>query len=146
MFYMKLIRLLLLFILMLSVLPTFVGCKKIQEDIGKQFIIKAMTDGRWTVSKFTENGTDDVTDLFTGYEFQFMADGKVHSYYNADIKTGSWEGNTNNLTISSNFPGADDPLKKLNDVWKISNNTTKSVDGTPLNSSRTAFLKLVKKN
>ncbi|MCC6288685.1 MAG: hypothetical protein IT249_12460 [Chitinophagaceae bacterium] len=105
-----------------------------------------MTDGRWIVEKFTENETNDVTAMFEGYEFQFKEDGKVYGYYNTDQKQGVWEGNMSDLTITSNFPGAEDPLKKLNDVWKISNNTTKSVEAKPFNSGRVAFLKLVKKS
>lgn len=143
---MKLFRYLSIFFLISALLTTGASCKKIQEDIGKQFIIKAMTGGRWVVEKYTENEVDDLTNVFTGYEFQFMEDGKVNSYYNTETITGAWEGNTDNLTITSNFPGAADPLKKLNDIWKISNNTTKSVEGRPFNSSRIAFLKLVKKN
>lgn len=142
---MKLIRLFLLFVLIPAFLSTVVSCKKVKEDIGKQYIIKVMTDGRWVVEKFTENETEDMTGMFDGYEFQFMEDGKVYSYYSAEKQTGTWEGNTTNLTITSSFPAATDPLKKLNDVWKISNNTTKSVEATPFNSSRVAFLKLVKK-
>lgn len=144
--FMKLSRFLPVFVVMCAFVFAATGCKKIKEDIGKQFIINAMTGGRWVVDKYTENDTDDLTDIFTGYEFQFMADGKVYSYYNAETKTGVWEGNTSDLTITSNFAGAADPLKKLNDVWKISNNTTKSVEGRPFNSSRIAFLKLVKKS
>lgn len=144
--FMKLIRTATLFIAVFTLLSASISCKKVKEDIGKQFIIKVMTDGRWVVNQFTENDTDDLTSMFEGYEFQFMEDGKVHSYYNADTKTGNWEGNTSDLTITSNFPGADDPLKKLNDVWKISNNTTKSVEAKPFSSNRIAFLKLVKKS
>ncbi len=74
---MKLFRYLSIFFLISVLLTTGASCKKIQEDIGKQFIIKAMTGGRWVVEKYTENEVDDLTNVFTGYEFQFMEDGKV---------------------------------------------------------------------
>jgi hypothetical protein len=128
-----------------AILLGIVSCKKVKENIEQQFIVKIMTDGRWIVGEFIENDSINVTSMFDGYEFQFTQDGKVYSYYDTNQKQGVWEGNTANLTITSNFPGANNPLKKLNDVWKLSNNTTKSVEATPFNSSRVAFLKLAKK-
>ena len=143
---MKLARLLYIYSLLVVWIFVAGSCNKIKEDIGKQFIINVMTDGRWIVNKFTEDGTVDITHSFDGYEFQFTADGKVYGFYNTSQEVGTWEGNTNNLTITSDFPGAGDPLRKLNGVWKISNNTKTSVEASPFNSSRIAFLKLVKKS
>ena len=121
-------------------------CKKVKEDLGKKFIINAMTSGLWIVQTFTDDNIDITAD-FTGYEFQFKEDGKVFAIKTATAEQvqGAWEGNVNDLTIFSNFPGAGDPLLKLNDTWKIINNTTKLVEAKPFNSARTAYLKLVKK-
>ena len=123
-----------------------VQCKKVKEDLGKKFIINAMTSGLWIVQVFTDNNIDITTD-FSGYEFQFKEDGKVFAIKTATAEQvlGAWEGNVNDLTIFSNFPGAGDPLLKLNDTWKITNNTTKLVEAKPFNTARTAYLKLVKK-
>ena len=143
---MKLIRAPFIYMLLVVLATGSISCKKVQEDIGQQFIIKIMTNGRWVVEKFTENDTDDITAMFQGYEFEFKEDGKVYGYYETSQKQGTWSGNTTDLTITSSFAGADDPLKKLNDVWKLSNNTSKSVEARPFNSNRVAFLKLVKKN
>ncbi|MFT3746952.1 MAG: hypothetical protein QM768_01485 [Agriterribacter sp.] len=143
---MKLIRVSFTYILLSVVISASISCKKVKENIGEQFIIKTMTDGKWVVQKFTENETDDITAMFEGYEFQFTADGKVFGYKSNSEQQGTWVGNISDLTITASFSGAGDPLKKLNDVWKISNNTTKSLDATPFNSSRVAFLKLVKKS
>lgn len=133
-------------VLSLFFLFTTVRCKKIKEDLGMKFIIAAMTDGRWLVDKFTDSN-EDIAASFTGYEFQFTEDGKVYGYYNGtQVGAGTWVGDVNNLTIQSNFPGAAEPLVRLNDRWKITNNTTKLVEATPFNSSRTAYLKLVKKS
>lgn len=145
MYYMKRIGLLSVIIVISVCAFVATGCKKVKEEVGKQFIIGIMTDGRWVVENFTENGTDDVTGMFEGYEFQFTSDGKVYGYHAADKQTGTWSGNTSDLTITSSFSGADDPLKKLNDTWKISNNTKTSLEAKPFNSSRVAFLKLAKK-
>lgn len=145
-YQMKLFRITTISAILFFSLYAFTGCKKVKEDIGKQFIVGIMTDGRWVVETFTENGTDDITNTFTGYEFQFTADGKVYGYYGEDKQTGTWSGNTTDLTITSDFPVSTDPVKKLNGTWKISKNTKTSLEATPYNSSRVAFLKLVKKS
>ncbi|MCO5241795.1 MAG: hypothetical protein M9904_17250 [Chitinophagaceae bacterium] len=121
-------------------------CKKIKEDIGRKFIINAMTSGLWIVQTFS-NENVDITAEFSSYEFQFKKDGKVIAIKAATSEqfTGSWEGNVDNLTIYSNFPGAGEPLLKLNDTWKITNNTMELVEAKPFNMGRTAYLKLVKK-
>ena len=123
-----------------------VQCKKVKEDLGKKFIISAMTSGLWTVQTFTDENAD-ITENFAGYEFQFKEDGKVYAIKTGTLEqvTGAWEGNVDDLTIFSNFPGAGEPLQRLNDTWKITNNTTKLVEAKPFNSNRTAYLKLVKK-
>ncbi|MFT3948243.1 MAG: hypothetical protein QM763_14830 [Agriterribacter sp.] len=143
---MKLIRTSVIYILIAGLISASASCKKVKENIQEQYIVKIMTNGKWVVEKCTENETDDVTAMFEGYEFQFTADGKVIGYYSSGEKEGTWVGNTGDLTITANFPGADDPLKKLNDVWKINNTTTTSVEATPFNSSRVAYLKLIKKS
>ena len=124
-----------------------VQCKKVKEDLGKKFIISAMTSGLWTVQTFTDENAD-ITENFAGYEFQFKEDGKVYAIKTGTLEqvTGAWEGNVDDLTIFSNFPGAGEPLQRLNDTWKITNNTTKLVEASPFNSGRVAYLKLVKKN
>ncbi len=138
-------RRLLICSLLLAPLIWGTGCKKVKEDLGMQFILGSMTDGRWLVNKFTED-TNDITASFDGYEFQFTKDGKVFAFYNSNQEEGTWIGDVNALTIFSNFPGATVPLSSLNDTWKITNNTTKLVEAVPSNTTRKAYLKLVKKN
>ncbi|HTN07488.1 hypothetical protein [Agriterribacter sp.] len=135
----------LLFLLIFSL--SGLHCKKVKEDLGKKFIISAMTNGLWIVQAFTDGNTDITAD-FSGYEFQFKEDGKVFAIKaaTAELVVGAWEGNVNDLTIFSNFPAAGEPLSKLNDTWKITNNTTKLVEAKPFTSSRTAYLKLIKKS
>ena len=131
--------------LLLTLLIGGIACKKVKEHLARRLILSAMTDGRWLVDKFTED-TEDITASFSGYEFQFKADGKVYAILGAGQEEGTWVGDVNALTIFSNFPGAIAPLSSLNDTWKITNNTTKLVEAIPVNSTRKAYLKLVKKN
>ena len=123
-----------------------IQCKKIKEDIARRFIIDAMTSGLWIVQVFKDNN-EDITANFRDYEFQFRDNGKVYAIKTATAEqvTGTWEGNVNDLTIFSNFPGAGEPLLRLNDTWKIINNTMKLVEAQPFSTSRSAYLKLVKK-
>ena len=123
-----------------------IQCKKVKEDIARRFIIDAMTSGLWIVQVFKDNN-EDITANFRDYEFQFRDNGKVYAVKTATAEqvTGAWEGNVNNLTIFSNFPGAGEPLLRLNDTWKIINNTMKLVEAQPFSTSRSAYLKLVKK-
>ena len=133
-------------LLLLGLSVSGMQCKKVKEDLGKKFIISAMTSGLWIVQVFTDDNVDITAD-FGGYEFQFREDGKVFAIKTgtAEQVSGTWEGNVDDLTIFSNFPGAGEPLLRLNDTWKITNNTTKLVEARPFNAARNAYLKLVKK-
>lgn len=123
-----------------------IQCKKVKEDIARRFIIDAMTSGLWIVQVFKDNN-EDITANFRDYEFQFRDNGKVYAIKTATAEqvTGTWEGNVNDLTIFSNFPAAGEPLLRLNDTWKIINNTMKLVEAQPFSTGRSAYLKLVKK-
>lgn len=124
-----------------------VQCKKIQEDLGKKFIINAMTSGLWLVDIFTDDNVD-IKSGFDNMEFQFKKNGTVIAIntVNSEESTGTWEGNTSDLTIYSNFPGAQEPLVRLNDTWKITNNTMVLVEAKPFVGNRKAYLKLIKKS
>ena len=122
----------------------FAHCSKTKEKLAQDFVVKAMTSGRWLVQVFKESSTD-VTSEFTGYEFQFYENGTVQGINGTSITTGTWVGNATELTIYSNFPVANDTIKRLNDTWKIKNNTMSMVEANPSSGSRIAYLKLVKK-
>ena len=38
---------------------------------------------------------------------------------NGVATSGTWVGDVNNGTIQAEFPGAGDPLKKMNGLWKL---------------------------
>ncbi len=131
-----------LFLLFLAI--GLAHCSKTKEKLQQDFIVKAMTSGRWTVQVFKEN-TTDVTPEFSGYEFQFYENGTVQGFNGSNVSNGTWVGNASALTIYSNFPVANDTIKRLNDTWKIKNNTLTMVEANPSNTGRVAYLKLVKK-
>jgi hypothetical protein len=117
-------------------------CSK--KEVQKNIIIEAMTNGKWVVQQFTES-TLDVSSEFTTYEFQFFDNGTVQGIQGSVITYGTWTANPDARTISSIFPNGNDTLKRLNDTWKIFNNSFTMVEANPSNISRTAYLKLVKK-
>jgi hypothetical protein len=95
------------------------SCKKYIQQQEENAVIKIMTSGVWYVQTYKQNDTS-ITAMFTGYTFQFFANGTVSAIKDsATVATGTWVGNVDNETINSNFPGASDPLDKLNSLWKI---------------------------
>jgi hypothetical protein len=134
-----------LFALILLIISISIAhCAKKVEEIQRNMVIDVMTSGRWVVESFSENGTDLSTD-FDPYEFQFYENGTVQGIKGSTVTSGNWVGDANALTIFSNFPTANDTIIRLNDTWKITNNTLTMVEARPVNTGRTAYLKLVKK-
>jgi hypothetical protein len=134
----------LIFLFLLLFCIGMAHCKKAKEVIATNYVLELMTNGRWLVQTFTEDGVDEST-LFGPYEFQFVSDGKVFAIEGASQTQGSWVANASAQTITSNFPVVNDTLTKLNDTWKITNSTTTMVEAKPTNTNRVAYLKLVKK-
>ena len=46
------------------------SCKEAIQKIKEDMVVKAMIDGQWAVTNFTQNGTN-ITDQFTGYRFKY---------------------------------------------------------------------------
>jgi len=133
------------FVLILLIISISIAhCAKKKEEIQKDLVIGVITNGRWLVQYFSEN-TTDVSNEFTNYEFQFLENGSVQAINGSVITTGNWVGDANALTIYANFPSGSNTILRLNETWKITNNTLKLVEAIPANPGRTAYLKLVKK-
>ncbi|HYM95241.1 MAG TPA: hypothetical protein VET23_13960, partial [Chitinophagaceae bacterium] len=99
------------------------GCKKAVQQVLQDAVIKAMTDGQWAITNFTQNGTDITTD-FSGYKFQYYSNKTVDAIKNGMVeKTGSWDGSTTTMTTSADFPNATAPLSLINGSWHIDNNS-----------------------
>jgi len=136
-----------LFIILSLVL--LIGCKKAikrtQEQIAEDIIVKAMTDGRWTVTVYND-GTDYRAE-FDPYEFQFKSNRTVDAIKNAATESnGLWQGDGYALTITSNFPASANPtLLRLNGVWKIANNNWTWVKTTQTINGKLTTLELRKK-
>jgi hypothetical protein len=120
------------------------GCKKVVEDIKRNYVLDIMTKGRWYVELFNE-GSTDVTADFAGYEFQFYENGKVDGIKSTTTQQGTWAADVSALTITSNFPSAVAPLQKLNAVWKLTDSYPDLVVAQTVVGTETHYLKLRKK-
>jgi hypothetical protein len=122
----------------------FAGCKKTVESIQEDLVIKAMTDGQWAVTNFTQNGTNITTD-FASYKFKYYSNKTVDAINNGTVeKTGTWDGNASTMTTSANFTGAALPLNLINGSWHIDNNSWTFVAATQTNGSETKTMRLDK--
>jgi hypothetical protein len=121
------------------------SCKKAIEAKQRSIIIDAMTNGRWYVEQYKDN-TIDVTSDFFGYEFQFYENGNVDGI-NTDIKkSGTWNADVSNYTITAAFPpSAGDTLKRLNYTWKIADSYLDYVVAKTTGSTGENILHLRKK-
>lgn len=102
------------------------SCKKLVEDQKRDALIKAIITGQWRVESYTE-GTTAVTAQFEGYQFQFNENGSVAGITGSQTTMGTWAGDIQNYSIMSDFPGAVDPIRKLNGTWKITDSEWNSV-------------------
>ena len=122
----------------------FANCKRTVEKIGEDLVIKAMTDGQWKITKFTQNGTD-ITANFSTYKFQYYSNKTVDAI-NSGVteRTGAWDGNATAMTTWANFPGAPNPILLINGTWNITKNSWTYVEATQTNGAETKTLRLDK--
>jgi hypothetical protein len=105
-------------ILFLTCIASLPSCKKFIQQQEKNAVLKIMTTGVWYVSGYTQNDSD-ITTSFSGYLFKFDANGTVTGTINTTSTAGIWSADIPAQSISSDFPTAPDPLRELNETWKI---------------------------
>jgi hypothetical protein len=126
------------------VLFLFTGCKKAIQNAQENLLIKAMTEGQWVVTSFTQGGTD-ITTNFTGYKFQYYKNKTVDAIKDGNVqKTGTWDGDPTTMTTWANFTGATAPLDLINGNWHIDNNSWTFVAASQTNGSTTKTMRLEK--
>ena len=133
----KLIPLLFIIILLGS-------CKKTAEKIGEDLVVKAMTDGQWKITKFTQNSTD-ITSNFSGYKFQYYSNKTVDAILNGlKERSGNWDGNASAKTTWADFPGSPNPISLINGTWNITDSGWTYVEATQTNGTEVKTLRLDK--
>ena len=121
-----------------------ISCKKAIENKQRDILIDAITNGEWQVHRFLEDSVD-VTVQFYGYRFQFHEQGTVQARFFGLAEDGTWVGDVNNYTITSQFPSAVDPLKKLNGIWKLTDSYWDFVEAEMKTATGKNILHLIKK-
>ncbi len=120
------------------------GCKKAVQNQAEDLVLQAMTDGKWIITNFTQNGTNITTD-FTGFQFQYYANKTVDAIYNGTVqKTGNWDGSATTMSTWANFANPAYPLVLINGTWHIDNNSWTYVAATQTNGSETKTMRLEK--
>jgi len=102
------------------------SCRKYVQQQEKKAALAIITDGLWYVSGYMQNDSD-ITASFSGYLFKFDANNIVTGTKANVPVQGVWSADISNLTITTNFPAAGEPLKELNETWKITDSYTDSV-------------------
>ncbi len=126
-------------------LITLIGasCKKEKIiEAQKDLIFQILTDGFWSVTLLTVNTTDHTTE-FAGYRFKFYDNKSVDASFNTIfVKSGTWDASTADMTTTSNFAGATQPLSLLNGTWKIDRSGSRFVEATQTNGTEVKKLKM----
>lgn len=127
-----------------------VSCKKAikqtREQIAETLIVKAMTDGRWTVTVYND-GTTDSKPEFDGYEFQFKTDRTVDAFKNTSKEsTGTWNEDKVNIAIIADYPTtAAITLQRLDGNWKLKDSNWSWVKAEQTINGKLVKLELTKK-
>lgn len=120
------------------------GCKKAVENIQEDLVIKAMTDGQWKITSFTQNGANITAD-FALYHFKYYSNKTVDAIKNSTVeKTGTWDGDASSMTTWANFISPPYPLNLINGSWHIDRNSWTYVEATQVNGSETKTMRLDK--
>ena len=103
-----------------------------------------MTSGKWSITRFTTDGTN-ITSDFTGYSFQFFENETVDAIKNNSVEAnGSWKGDAANMSISANFINVSEPLSLINGTWSITNNSWTFVEAKQTSGAQVKTLRLDK--
>ncbi len=121
------------------------GCKKFIEQQKENYVLSAMTDGQWIITKFVNAG-DTITNHFSPYSFQFNRDYTVDAIKQNVIENkGVWEGNPNTMNIMASFPNASSPVSLINGTWHIDQNSLTYVIASQSGTNGQKNLRLDKK-
>jgi hypothetical protein len=111
--------------LLLLVIPF--SCKKYIEQQEQNALVNLVTKGTWRITGYLDHQTNNLTDSFSGYAFQFNENGTVYGVRYGQQTNGTWSANVTNKTITSDFPTASYPISLLNHTWTVTDSYTDSV-------------------
>lgn len=126
------------------IIVSYSSCNKAIQKIQEDLIVKAMVDGQWAVTSFTQNG-NNITSQFTGYRFKYYENKTVDALLNGNLqKTGTWDGDATTMTTWANFQNVTEPLSLINGAWHIDDNGWTYVKATQTIGSETKTMRLDK--
>jgi len=127
-------------LLLLSLLS--ISCKKAIEKKKEQVVMDAITNGLWLVDLYTENGIIMTSD-FAGYEFKFNDNETLNALKQGSSVAGTWKTDLVQYSITTDFPGATNPLVKLSSVWTLTDSDWDYVksESTVLSMKRVLYLR-----
>ena len=111
--------------LLLLIIPF--SCKKYIEQQEQNALVDLVTKGTWRITGYLDHQTNNITDSFSGYAFQFNENGTVYGIRFGQQTNGTWSANVSNKTITSDFPTATYPISMLNHTWTVTDSYTDSV-------------------
>jgi hypothetical protein len=121
------------------------SCKKAVDNIQQNAINDIITNGRWTVTRFEAAGVSKTAE-YAGFEFQFFDNGVVTAFKDGSSNVnGKWSANIENITVTAEFPGQGDPLKRFNTIWFITRITETIVQARASVAGEEYILGLLKK-
>ena len=134
--------------LTLIALILFQSCSRKNDDLqnSTQAQTQNVTSGTWKVTLFTDGGNNETSD-FSGYSFQFDANGSVIATRNGAAKGGTWAVNNSSkkFLIELGPKTADNkPLGELTEDWKIISISTNEIKLTDDKASSSEFLTFTK--
>jgi hypothetical protein len=103
------------------------SCKKYIQQQEQNYIVDLVTNGKWRITGYLDHQTNNITDSFAGYLFQFNKDNTLYGVRNGQQTNGTWTVDISKKSITSNFPTASYPITRLNFTWIITDSYTDSV-------------------
>jgi hypothetical protein len=116
-----------LIVTLLTLLVFPLSCKKFIQQQEQNALVNIVTKGTWRITGYLDHQVTNLTDSFSGYSFQFNADGTLYTVRFGQQTNGTWSADVGNKTITSNFPTASYPITLLNHTWTITDSYTDSV-------------------
>jgi hypothetical protein len=105
------------------------SCKKYIQQQEENEALTIITNGVWIVTEYQQN-SNDITASFSGYVFKFNANDIVTGTKDSVSLNGVWSADITSQSIVADFPTAGDPLKNLNETWKITDSSPTTVAAT----------------
>jgi hypothetical protein len=115
-------------------LVTLCSCQKLIDKQKEKVAMGIITDGLWYVEQYKVDSSN-ISSEFLNYTFQFKEDGTVTSTNGTISASGTWSPDIPAQSIISNFPTANDPVKKMNGTWKITDSYSNYVEAYMLTAT-----------